>query len=143
MQAPLVHEEFYSAPISRVWEALTNEAAMRDWYFPQLISFKPQVGFDFVFSNDGSPYQKTWQVTRMEEGKLFAHSWMYEGFPGKSEVTFELFVEGDKTKLVMTHIGLESFPSDPHFARLRFENGWAQILGENLKVYLAGGRDKK
>ena len=136
MEAPLVSEYVYENPISQVWEALTDEAAMREWYFPQLISFKPEVGFDFVFSNDGSAYQKAWQVTRVEEGRVLSHSWRYLGYPGKSEVRFELFVEGDKTKLVLTHTGLESFPSDRHFARSRFENGWAQILGENLKTYL-------
>ena len=48
-QAPLVHEENYSAPISHVWESLTDEAAMREWYFPQLMSSQPKVGFDLCF----------------------------------------------------------------------------------------------
>jgi len=136
MEAPLVFEYVYEYPITQVWESLTGEAAMRDWYFPQLISFKPEAGSDFVFANDGSSYQKEWRVTRVEKGSLLAHSWIYKGFSGKSEVTFELFDEGKKTKLVLTHTGLESFPSDPHFARSRFENGWSQILGENLNSFL-------
>jgi len=136
METPLVSEYVYDYPIAQVWEALTGEEAMRDWYFPQLLSFKPETGYDFVFSNDGLPYQKEWRVTRVEEDRLLAHSWIYKGFPGRSEVTFELFYEGEKTKLVLTHTGLESFPSDPHFARSRFENGWAQILGKNLKSFL-------
>jgi uncharacterized protein YndB with AHSA1/START domain len=98
MESPLVHEESYSALISQVWEALTDEADMRNWYFPQLINFKPEVGFDFVFTNDGCPYQKAWQVTQVEEGKILAHSWMYKGYPGKSEVIFKLFVEGEKRR---------------------------------------------
>lgn len=137
MHAPLIQEEFYSSPIRRVWQALTVEGAMRDWYFPQLISFKPEVGSDFVFSNDGSPYQKQWRVSRVEQGRLLAHSWVYKGFSGESEVVFELFEAGKETRLKLSHFGLESFPDNPHFKRERFENGWEQILGVSLRNYLS------
>jgi uncharacterized protein YndB with AHSA1/START domain len=136
MDIPLVHVEVYKAPLEKVWEALTDEDAMRIWYFPQLIRFKAVVGFEFLFSVDGSLYQKEWQVTKVEAGRLFAHSWTYKGYPGRSEVIFEVFEERDRTRLKVTHTGLASFPNDPHFARSRFEGGWKQILG-NLKNYLA------
>jgi uncharacterized protein YndB with AHSA1/START domain len=84
-----------------------------------------------------SLYQKEWRVTKVEDGRTLAHSWVYKGYPGSSEVTFELFKEGDKTRLKLTHTGLASFPTDAHFARHRFEEGWKQILGINLKNHLA------
>ena len=136
METPFKYEQVYDASIEKAWQALTNEDEMRSWYFPQLIKFKPEVGFEFVFFNDGSPYQKEWRVTKVENGKLLAHSWIYKGYPGSSEVTFELFKEGAKTWLKLTHTGLASFPDDPHFARKRFEDGWKQILGVNLKNHL-------
>jgi uncharacterized protein YndB with AHSA1/START domain len=137
METPFILERVYNASIEDVWQAITEENSMREWYFPQLRQFEPVVGFDFVFLNDGSPYQKQWQVTKVEPGRLLAHSWIYKGYPGSSEVTFELFNEGNKTRLKLQHTGIESFPSDPHFARYRFENGWKQILGSNLENYLA------
>ena len=137
MNPPVIYEQVYSASVARVWQVLTEEDAMRTWYFPELISFKPEVGFEFVFSNDGAPYQKEWQVTAIHPERLFSHSWRYAGFPGSSEVTFELLAEGEGTRIRVTHSGLESFPADPHFARERFENGWKQILGVNLKRYLS------
>jgi uncharacterized protein YndB with AHSA1/START domain len=136
MDTPFIVEQTYRAPIEQVWRALTTTDQMRAWYFPQLQKFEPVVGFDFVFTNDGSPYQKHWQVTQVEEGKRLAHSWAYSGYPGHSEVIFDLVEEGDSTRLVLTHTGLASFPPDPHFARQRFENGWQQIVGNNLKQYL-------
>jgi len=136
MDTSFILEQTYEAPIDKVWHTLTTTGHMRVWYFPQLIKFEPTVGFDFVFTNEGSPYQKHWQVTQVEEGKKLAHSWMYNGYPGSSEVLFDLMAEGDNTRLLLTHMGLASFPQDPHFARQRFENGWQQILGSNLKQYL-------
>jgi uncharacterized protein YndB with AHSA1/START domain len=129
-------EQVYDAPIRRVWQALATESEMRAWYFPQLSKFEPVAGFKFEFSNAGSSYQKEWQVTNVVDGRMLAHNWSYIGYPGSSEVTFELFEEGDRTRLKLTHTGLASFPADPHFARHRFENGWKQILGTNLKHHL-------
>jgi hypothetical protein len=62
---------------------------------------------------------------------------MYEGEPGESHVTWELFAEGDKTKVRLTHTGLETFPKDPAFARENFVKGWTAIVGESLAGYLA------
>lgn len=136
MDVPFQLEHVYNASKEKVWEALTSRDAMQEWYFPQLTEFIPVVGFDFVFSDDGSKYQKQWSVTKVEDGRLFAHSWIYRGYPGISEVTFELVEEGNKTRLRLTHTGLASFPADPHFARQRFEDGWRRIITFNLTNYL-------
>jgi uncharacterized protein YndB with AHSA1/START domain len=136
MDKPLVLEQTYNAPLEKVWRALTTDSQMREWYFPQLQKFEPVVVSEFAFTDDGSPYQKKWRVTQVVAGKKLAHSWVYKGYPGRSEVIFELMEEGPKTRLLLTHTGLASFPQDAHFARHRFETGWQQILGSNLKRYL-------
>lgn len=136
MSTPFVIERVYEAPIEKVWQALTDKDAMKAWYFPQVQQFEPVVRFRFEFANDGSPYGKEWVVTDVVAGRKLAHTWAYRNYPGSSEVTFELVEQGDKTRLKLTHTGLESFPDDPHFARRRFADGWAQILGSNLKEYL-------
>lgn len=136
MDTPFVLKQTYDAPIEKVWRALTTTNHMREWYFPQLENFEPVVGFVFAFTADNSRYQKHWRVTQVVAGRKFAHSWAYNGYPGSSEVTFELEQDGGATRLLLTHTGLASFPQGPHFARHRFENGWQQILGSNLKQYL-------
>ncbi len=88
MDGPLVTEKVFHLPARRLWQALTDQNALRAWYFPQLRHVKPDVGFEFEFANDGSAYQKEWRVTQVVEGAKFAHSWGYKGFPGLSEVIF-------------------------------------------------------
>lgn len=34
--------------------------------------------------------------------KKIAHSWAYKGYPGGTEVIFEIFAEGESTKLNVT-----------------------------------------
>lgn len=123
-------------PPLEVWNALTDTSKMKKWYFPQLQNFEPIVGYKFQFDDDNSGYQKEWVVTKVVEEKTLAHSWAYKSYPGSSEVMFDLFSEGSKTKLRVTQTGLKSFPYHPHFERGRFERGWDNLLGQNLKHLL-------
>ena len=136
MSAPLIKEFNYNVPIEKVWRALTDKDKMKKWYFPQLQQFEPVVGFRFQFEDNHAGYQKEWIVTRVIEDRTLAHSWAYKGYPGNSEVIFDLFSEEDKTRLRVTQTDLESFPNHPHFKRERFEWGWDNLLGQNLKHLL-------
>ena len=136
MSTPLVINRDFDAPIDRLWRMLTETESMKEWYFAQVQPFEPIVGFAFVFSDDGSAYQKEWTVTQVVEGQKLAHTWAYAGYRGRPEVAFELFGEGDKTRLRITHTGLETFPRDAHFARQQFEWG-GDLSGDNLRDFLA------
>lgn len=127
----------YNASIKKVWEALTNNNKMKHWYF-EVSAFKPEAGFEFHFT--GGSKNKTYlhlcKVTESIPEKKLSYTWRYEGYKGNSLLTFELFPEGDKAKIKLTHEGLETFPSEPDFAKESFQKGWNQILGTNLKVFL-------
>jgi uncharacterized protein YndB with AHSA1/START domain len=65
------------------------------------------------------------------------YSWRYDGFSGNSFVTWELFPEGNKTRLKLTHEGLETFPADNHdFDKSNFAQGWTELVGSLLKRYV-------
>ena len=68
--------------------------------------------------------------------RKIAYTWRYEGHEGNSLVRFELFADGDKTRLKLTHEGLETFPKTPSFARKNFLEGWTKIIGSSLKEFL-------
>src|SRR5688500_16558651 len=135
--APFVIERTYDAPSSVVWEAITRKEKMKEWYF-DLSEFRAEEGFEFEFS--GGTEEKTYlhlcKVTEVVEGKKLTYSWRYEGYPGNSLVTFELFPEGDKTRVKLTHAGLETFPALPDFAKENFVEGWTSIIGTQLKDFI-------
>jgi len=135
---PFVIERTYNAPINKVWEAITDHEKMKEWYF-KMEDFKPEVGFEFEFlggSKDKS-YRHLCKVTEAISGKKLTHSWKYDGYPGESFVTWELFDEGSKTRLKLTHTGLETFPqNNPDFAKESFSKGWTYITGTSLANYL-------
>lgn len=134
---PIVMERTLVAPVGRVWTALTDVNEMRQWYF-DLEEFKPEVGFEFEFvvEHEGNNYHHLCKVTEVIPQKKIAYSWRYKGEPGNSLVTLEIFPEGDKTRLKLTHSGIETFPKTPAYARKNFEAGWTQIIGSELKQFV-------
>ena len=133
----VVIERTFNAAVARVWEALTNADEMRVWYF-DLKEFKPEVGFEFEFTveHEGTRYHHLCKITEVIPQKKIAYTWRYAGEKGESLVTFELFADGDKTRLKLTHEGLETFPKLPAYARTNFEKGWTEIIGSSLKQYV-------
>jgi uncharacterized protein YndB with AHSA1/START domain len=135
---PIVIERTYNAPADKVWKALTEKDEMKQWYF-DIAEFKPEVGFEFQFigSKDEKQYVHLCKVTEVIEGKKITYSWRYDGYEGNSFVTFELFAEGNKTKLKLTHKGLETFPAaNPDFAKENFAAGWTHIIGTALPAFV-------
>jgi uncharacterized protein YndB with AHSA1/START domain len=136
---PIVIERTYNAPVSKVWKAITDRNDMRQWYF-DLKEFKPEKGFEFEFEagpDESSKYLHRCIITDVEEGKKLAYTWEYPGYAGKSLVTFELFDEGDRTRVKLTHSGLETFPADkPDFKKENFTEGWTSIMDKSLKDFV-------
>jgi uncharacterized protein YndB with AHSA1/START domain len=134
---PLVVERTFDAPVAKVWKAITNKDQIKEWSF-DMNAFKPEVGFEFQFygEKDGVKFFHRCKVIEVIRGKKLAYSWRYEGHEGDSLVTFELFAQGKKTRLKLTHEGLESFPKIPVFARENFVQGWTEIIGKYLKEFV-------
>lgn len=137
-QEPIVIEGTLNAPIAKVWRAITDKNQMKEWYF-HLSEFYPEPGFEFQFegSKDDKSYLHLCKITEIVPGKKLQYSWRYEGYEGNSFVTFELFELGNKTRLKLTHEGLETFPaSNKDFARENFVEGWTTIIGTLLPNYV-------
>lgn len=136
-QAPVVIEKVIQAPIARVWQALTDKAQMKQWYF-DVSDFEPVVGFEFEFSGGkAGEFRHLCRVTEVVAQRKLAYTWRYDGYAGDSLVTIELTDEGAATLIKLTHTGLETFPKDTgDFARDNFKMGWTQIIGTQLPKFV-------
>jgi uncharacterized protein YndB with AHSA1/START domain len=135
---PFVIERILNAPVERVWKAITDKDQMKQWYF-NIAEFKPETGFEFSFEghNEGRCYIHLCKITEVIPGKKLQYSWRYDGESGNSFVTFELFPEGNMTRLKLTHEGLETFPAEkPDFKRGNFVEGWTYLIGKSIKEFV-------
>ncbi len=136
---PFVIERSFNAPVEKVWKTITDKDEMKQWYF-DLKEFNPEVGFEFQFI--AGDEKKQWlhlcKITEVVKEKKLTYSWRYDGYSGISYVTFELFPEGNATRLKLTHAGLETFPGDtvPGLKKENFAKGWEYIIGTSLKEFL-------
>lgn len=133
-------ERSFNVSVERVWKAITDKDQMKKWYF-DLEAFRPEVGFEFSFrgqGHKGEQYLHLCKVTEVVPMRKLTYSWRYEGHEGNSFVTFELFPEGNGTRLVLNHEGLDTFPVHPDFARESFLQGWTELITVSLDNYLSG-----
>lgn len=131
---PFAIERHYNTPVERVWQALTDKAQMKEWYF-NISDFEPTPGFEFTFTgeNEGRLYVHRCKIIDAVPNKILKHTWTYEGYEGRSYVTFELIPESEGTRLRLTHEGLETLLQLPDFKQENFAAGWTYILGTSLK----------
>jgi uncharacterized protein YndB with AHSA1/START domain len=136
--APLVIERILDAPVEKVWKAITDPGQMKLWYF-DLQGFKLEPGNEFSFEgrNEDRCYVHLCKITEVIEGRKLSYTWRYEGHQGNSLLSFELSPEGNKTRLKLTHAGLETFPQNlPDFAGNNFVVGWNWFLDKSLPEFL-------
>jgi uncharacterized protein YndB with AHSA1/START domain len=136
---PFTIERTFNAPVQKVWEAISDKDQMKQWYF-DLEAFRPEVGFEFQFTGEGHKGDKYLHLCKVVEAipqQKLSYSWSYDQLKGYSVVTFELFPEGDTTRLKLTHEGIESFRENgPDFAQESFMQGWTELIGTLLKNFL-------
>ena len=140
MQAvPFIIERVFDTPAHVLWKAITDKNEMKEWFF-DVKEFKAEPGYRFSFSGgkDGRVYQHLCEVVEVIPYKKLSYTWKYEGYEGISKVIFELSEEDGKTRLKLTHEGLETFPAatNPDLAKENFIGGWTAIIGTSLPEYI-------
>ena len=136
---PIIVEQTFNTSINNVWNAITKVGQMKQWFFENIESFKPEVGFETQFNvqSQDRNFLHLWKLTEVVPMKKITYSWKYGGYPGNSFVTFELLEKNDQTKLRLTHKGTASFPEDiPEFSRESGVEGWNYLIRKSLKEFL-------
>jgi uncharacterized protein YndB with AHSA1/START domain len=104
MKRDLRFEQTYPYPVERVWEAITDSAAMSDWLMPN--DFVPRVGHKFQFHTKPAPGFDgivNCEVTALDPPRRLAYTWKGGGID--TVVTFTLEPVASGTKLVLEHKG--------------------------------------
>ena len=138
---PVIVEQTFHTSIDAVWKAITEIDQMRRWFFDNIPSFKPEVGFEtrFNVTSKGRHFLHLWKVTEVVPLKKITCNWKYEGYAGDSFVVFELFEQDNATTLRVTNRVVEDFPEDiPEFSRESCIGGWTFFIKKSLKEFLEG-----
>jgi uncharacterized protein YndB with AHSA1/START domain len=136
---PIIVEQSYNTSINNVWDAITKADQMKQWFFENIESFKPEVGFETQFNvqAESRDFLHMWRILEVVQQKKLVFNWKYAGIPGDGLVIFELFEHENQTNLRLTNIGLESFPKDiPEFAGESCIEGWNYFIRNRLKEFL-------
>ena len=137
-EEPIVVEDEFDNSLETVWAAITEIEHMREWYFENIPSFKPEVGHEVEFLVEAGErsFLHQWKISKVIPQKLIEYSWNYGGYSGDSFVTFEL-QENHYTKFRLTHTVTKDFPVDiPEFKRESGIAGWRYFINQRLKNYL-------
>jgi uncharacterized protein YndB with AHSA1/START domain len=136
---PVIIEQNFDVSTAQLWDALTQEDQMRQWFFENMETFEPEPGFEtrFVVENEGRVFPHLWKITEVIPLQKITINWKYEGYAGDSLVTFALAEQDKGSLLVLTHRVTEDFPEDvPEFRRESCTQGWKWFIRERLREYL-------
>ncbi|MFK8005602.1 MAG: SRPBCC domain-containing protein [Saprospiraceae bacterium] len=136
---PIIVEVTYSISVKEVWEAITQLEKLQQWFFQNIESFQPKVGFEtsFAVKSGERIFTHLWKIKEVIPSKKISYHWTYEEYEGNGFVEFEIFEKENSTQLRLTNIVTEDYPTDvPEFKRESCIGGWEYFLGESLKKFL-------
>jgi len=139
MHENVVIKQRVNAPVEKVWNALTDKAQMKEWYF-DIPDFELGLHNEFNFFEPGgeNKYHHHAKILEVIPNQKFKHTWSYpEISKEKTIVRWELEEDNGGTLITLTHKGLENFNHlGTDFQKESFENGWNGILGQSLKEFI-------
>jgi uncharacterized protein YndB with AHSA1/START domain len=112
---------------------------MKKWFFNNIPSFEPVVGFqtNFAVQSKDRNFQHIWKIIEVIPYKKIKYHWSYKEYEGEGLVTFELFEKEKQILLRLTNEGLETFPQDiQEFTKASCQAGWEFFIQKNLKEHL-------
>ncbi len=135
-----------SAPVEKVWDALTNPEIVKQWLFGTDMKVSNwEVGGEITYTGiwEGKEYQDKGKIVEIiPNQKLVSTYWSsFSGLPDEPEnyqkVTYELESEGEGTKITITQEGSKTKEQAEHS-----EGNWNKTL-EELKKILEKDADKE
>lgn len=103
-------ETTINAPVSKVWDALTNPTLIKEYLFGTNVTTDWKVGSPITYQGEwqGKAYEDKGRIVQVEPEKLLVSTFWsaLSGLPDVPEnyqtVRYELFPNGNQTKLTLT-----------------------------------------
>ena len=139
MHDNVVIKQRVNAPADKVWNALTDKAQMKNWYF-DIDDFSTDLHTEFSFYESGgeNKYQHHGKILEVIQQEKLKYSWTYPEFSKeKTIVKWNLQDEGDQTLVILTHKGLEYLEHlGEEFSKDSFDRAWTEIVSIKFKNYI-------
>jgi len=132
MSYDITLERTYPHPPERVWQALTDSAALAEWLMPN--DFEPRVGHRFQFRAKPMPGWRGFvecEVTEVEAPRRLVYTWLGDAdWQAPTTVCWTLEPIETGTRLRLEHTNLQ----DPWGQELHamLSQGWKKMVEEGI-----------
>lgn len=133
--------QLLDVPVDKVWNALSQEAELKKWYFPvQDYAFEEGKEFSFYESDDSHLFLHRCKFISIIPQRLIEYTWEHPSHSkGISILKWETEPQDEKTLVRLTHSGIENFADGgAAFSKTNYEMGWNAIVKTTLRNYLYG-----
>ena len=127
------------APATQVYQAFTSSIALQYWFADFAEIDTREKGRFYAWWNEG--YYTSGLLTKLEENKHIAFTWLGLDEPAATKVDIALSAEGGTTQVAITHKGI-GIGKAWEKNKQQIEEGWETALA-NLKSVLETGYDKR
>ncbi|HJP64384.1 MAG TPA: SRPBCC family protein [Mucilaginibacter sp.] len=122
-----------NAPAAKVWEALTNPAIVKQYFFGTNVKTDWKKGSPIIWEGewDGKTYQDTGKILEVDPGKSVKYNYWSsmsgtEDIPANYlDITYDLSENGGKTLLTITQEKIKSEEAKNHS-----EQNWKSVFGK-------------
>jgi uncharacterized protein YndB with AHSA1/START domain len=136
MNDKISKEQFFSHPMNRVWEAISQSKEISTWFLKA--DFEAREGYEYTFKSEDGANCTTinGKVLTANPINELVYTWLVEGTEVITTVSWKLEEKDGGTLLKLEHWGISNFPGESAVAMFNnFEGGWVNCL-EGLENHL-------
>ncbi|MBW1296503.1 SRPBCC family protein [Aquimarina litoralis] len=135
MKDQIKKEQFFNHSISRVWNAITQQNEISNWFLPA--DFKAEVGYQYTFNSpDKEHCEPIIGVIQKADPYTLVYTWIIKGTNVETTVKWELEETTDGTKLLLEHSGISNYSGTTAIEMFNnFSGGWDNCI-DGLSNYL-------